>query len=160
MYCQISDYDLCRKCHVSINFVETLNLRHEALRGFPRSVPWELFIPTTSCNFDFHAWYARKSSKLRARSRRESKTPRAGYWIPFLKTFVTRCSIYERGRLDVDSALHKRITYQWTDSMKNLHEQCILYFRPLPWHSKNPPYVNEGFIYQISVWKIIFPAGK
>lgn len=63
------------------------------LRGFPRSVPWEFYVPIAlarslaRCNFDFHARYARKSRKLRARAARVKL--RAGYWISFLKTFVT-----------------------------------------------------------------------
>lgn len=166
MYCQISNYDLYHKMSSCFNkfFFETLNLRYETLPGFPRSVPWELYIPTTSSNFDFRVWYARKSSKLRARSRSASKTPRTGYWIPFLKTFVTRSSIcgaqsalMSIRRFIKGSRINEQIAWKIYAS-----GGCILYFRPLPRHGKNPPCVNEDFIYQISVWRnyIIFLARK
>lgn len=54
-------------------------LRSYRARSFARSL--------ARCNFDFHARYARKSRKLRARAARVK--PRTGYWISFLKTFVT-----------------------------------------------------------------------
>lgn len=99
----------------------------------------------TSCNFDFHARYARKSRKLRAHSRVRVKL-RTGYWISFLKTFVTVARSANPIGFEVDSALHKRITYQWTDSVKNLYARCILYFRRLPGRSKNSPYEWTSFI--------------
>lgn len=112
----------------------------------------------TSCNFDFLARYARKSRKLRAHSLARVKL-RTGYWISFLKTFVTAARSANPVGFEVDSALHKRITYQWTDSVKNLYSRCILYFRWLSKHSKNSPLWMD-FVYQISVWKIKFPAAK
>lgn len=114
------------------------------LRGFPSTGFLRAsHFHRASCNFDFHARYARKSRKLRAYSRVRVKL-RTGYWISFLKTFVTAAR--SANPIGFDSALHKRITYQWTDSVKNLYAWCILYFRRLPRRSKNSPYEWTSFI--------------
>lgn len=115
-------------------------------RGFPSTGSLRAsHFHRTSCNFDFHARYARKSRKLRAYSRARVKL-RTGYWISFLKTFVTAARSANPVGFEVDSALHKRITYQWTDSVENLYARCILYFRRLPRRSKNSPYEWTSFI--------------
>lgn len=82
------------------------------LRGFPSTGSLRAsHSHRTSCNFDFHARYARKSRKLRAHSHARVKL-RTGYWISFLKTFVTAARSANPVGFEVDSALHKMITYQ------------------------------------------------
>jgi len=81
-----------------------------------------------SCNFDFHARYARKSRKLRA----PSKTPHRLLDL-VSKNLRYRRSICELGWLRSRfEALHKRITYQWTDSVKNLYGTMYSLFPPTP----------------------------